>query len=106
MLSGIVYCLSRKDSEQVCLDLCGKGISAGCYHADLPPAERSRVHRQWLNTNVQVRIKLARFLACVLHCINLAVKNENFGGTLTEMLSPSSGLSPEVLRGRKIVISH
>lgn len=58
MFLGIVYCLSRKDCEQVCLDLCGKGISAGFYHADLPPAERSRVHRQWLNTNVQVRIHL------------------------------------------------
>ena len=62
MCTGIVYCLSRKDSEQVCLELCGKGINAGCYHADVPPGERSRVHRQWLSRNVQVQ----RFL-----CIGL-----------------------------------
>ena len=55
---GIVYCLSRKDSEQVCLDLRGKGISTGCYHADLPAAERSQVHRQWLKKMIQVHVNI------------------------------------------------
>ena len=53
-LLGIVYCFSRKDSEQVTLDLCQQGIRAGCYHGDLPSSDRSRVHKQWLNNTIKV----------------------------------------------------
>lgn len=59
--SGIVYCFSRKDTEQVCLDLCQQGLRAGCYHADLPAKERSRVHRQWLKNAVQVIVATVAF---------------------------------------------
>ena len=51
---GIVYCLSRKDSDQVSIDLCQKGIKAGCYHADLPASEKTRIHTQWLQNKTQV----------------------------------------------------
>ena len=52
--TGIIYCFSRKDAEQVTLDLCQLGIRAGYYHADVSSANRRQVHRQWLNNTIQV----------------------------------------------------
>lgn len=39
--SGIVYCLTRKDVEEVCRKLCDQGFPATAYHAGLPEAQRS-----------------------------------------------------------------
>jgi ATP-dependent DNA helicase RecQ len=41
--SGIVYCLSRKSTEQTAEHLRSHGISALAYHAGLEPAQRTRV---------------------------------------------------------------
>ncbi len=38
--SGIVYCSTRKNVEQVCDALCGWGVPATRYHAGLPDGER------------------------------------------------------------------
>lgn len=38
--SGIVYCATRSNVEQVCEELCREGIPATRYHAGLPEAER------------------------------------------------------------------
>ena len=40
--SGIVYCLSRKKTEQVASFLKGKGFDAYAYHAGMTPEDRSR----------------------------------------------------------------
>jgi ATP-dependent DNA helicase RecQ len=40
--SGIVYCSTRAAVEQVCQELCSRGISATRYHAGLDEAERRR----------------------------------------------------------------
>ena len=45
--SGIVYCLTRKETEQVALDLQAANISCGTYHADMDPAGRMDVHKSW-----------------------------------------------------------
>lgn len=45
--SGIVYCLTRKDTEQLSVELSQLGLSCGCYHADMDPQHREAVHRQW-----------------------------------------------------------
>lgn len=52
--SGVIYCLSRKDcenlSEKLNLKLREKGfrdIRVSFYHADLDPHEKSRRHREW-----------------------------------------------------------
>ena len=45
--SGIVYCLTRKDTEQVAAELAQHGIACGCYHADMDPVRRESVHMQW-----------------------------------------------------------
>jgi hypothetical protein len=52
--SGVIYCLSRKNCEDVAKKLQEKLRSKGCrgvdvsfYHAELDPAERARRHHQW-----------------------------------------------------------
>jgi len=45
--SGIVYCLTQKDTEAMATKLQAAGLSAGCYHANMDPAERQWVHSQW-----------------------------------------------------------
>lgn len=45
--SGIVYCLTRKDTEQVATELAQHGLACGCYHADMDPVRRESVHMQW-----------------------------------------------------------
>ena len=54
LVVGIVYCFSRKDTEDVSSGLCERRIRAAYYHADLPLAQRSRVHMEWLNNSLQV----------------------------------------------------
>jgi ATP-dependent DNA helicase Q1 len=46
--SGIVYCFSRRECEQVAGELRERGISAAHYHADMDPVSRSSVHRRYL----------------------------------------------------------
>lgn len=52
--AGIIYCLSRKESQDVTVDLQQRGIKTGCYHADLTGQERSRVHKLWLKDQIKV----------------------------------------------------
>ena len=39
--SGIVYCISRRLTDEVCEKLCADGFAAARYHAGLPPQERA-----------------------------------------------------------------
>ena len=52
--AGIVYCFSRKDTEQVTKGLTSRGIKAACYHADIDYKTKSRNHRDWVSRKVQV----------------------------------------------------
>ncbi|ELP91444.1 DNA helicase hus2, putative [Entamoeba invadens IP1] len=45
--SGIVYCLSRKNTKDVCDQLVARGIKACFYHAELTPEERQKAQRGW-----------------------------------------------------------
>ena len=54
VVSGIVYCLSQKDAEDVTLELQQRHVKAGCYHANLQAHQRSAVHAQWLDGSVKV----------------------------------------------------
>ncbi|MDD5142330.1 DNA helicase RecQ [Methanoregula sp.] len=52
--SGIVYCLSREETEMVAGDLQRRGFSAAAYHAGLPRQERERVQESFIRDRVQV----------------------------------------------------
>ncbi|KAI6706847.1 hypothetical protein NL676_009809 [Syzygium grande] len=52
--SGIVYCFSRKECEQVAKELRDRGISADHYHADMDVNAREKVHLRWSNSKLQV----------------------------------------------------
>ncbi|XP_057317213.1 ATP-dependent DNA helicase Q1-like isoform X2 [Hydractinia symbiolongicarpus] len=60
-MSGIIYCFSRKDSEDVANKLVQHGIQAHCYHADLQPELKSKIHRSWTKGNLQVVVATIAF---------------------------------------------
>ncbi len=52
--SGIVYCLSRKRTEEVAEKLRAHGVQAAAYHAGLPADERRRVQDAFARDDVHV----------------------------------------------------
>jgi ATP-dependent DNA helicase RecQ len=52
--SGIIYCLSRKSTEEIAARLKAKGIKAEAYHAGLGHAERIQIQDDFINDKQQV----------------------------------------------------
>jgi len=52
--SGIVYCLSRKSTEQVAAKLLANGYKAAFYHAGLKAKERSKVQEDFINDDMPI----------------------------------------------------
>ena len=52
--TGIIYCFSQKDSEQVTVSLQKLGTPAGAYHANMEPEDKTKVHRRWSANEIQV----------------------------------------------------
>lgn len=52
--SGIVYCFSRKDCDQVAQDLKRNGIQALAYHAGLSDGVREKRQTLWINNKFHV----------------------------------------------------
>lgn len=53
--TGIIYVLSRKDSEELATALfTDYGIHAGCYHGDLSALERHTTYTNWISGRLQV----------------------------------------------------
>ncbi len=52
--SGIIYCLSRKETEEWASFLKSNGIQAEFYHAGLPPDKRSKVQEDFINDDLQI----------------------------------------------------
>ncbi|XP_072000856.1 ATP-dependent DNA helicase Q1-like isoform X2 [Engystomops pustulosus] len=59
--SGIVYCFSQKDSEQVTMSLQKLGVGAGTYHANMEARDKSRVHAHWTQNKIQVVVATVAF---------------------------------------------
>lgn len=53
-VSGIVYCLSRKDCENLTSDLRKAGIQAAAYHAGLADSKRLQVQADWVGDKFKV----------------------------------------------------
>jgi len=52
--SGIIYCLTIKDTEDVASKLTSLGVSCQAYHAQLDTRMRSRIQQQWYNNQCRV----------------------------------------------------
>ena len=59
--AGIIYCLSRKNTETVAEALQKAGIKAKFYHAKLPSDERAKVQDAFLRDDVQVIVATIAF---------------------------------------------
>lgn len=59
--SGIIYCLSRKNCEQVAEKLSSLGIKASHYHAGMESSERSAVQRKWQSNEYHVIVATIAF---------------------------------------------
>ncbi|VDO37531.1 unnamed protein product [Haemonchus placei] len=58
--SGIVYCFSRKDCEEVATQL-ESGIRAAFYHADMESSRRTAVHEKWVSGKYNVIVATVAF---------------------------------------------
>uniref|UniRef100_A0AAF5DDE8 DNA 3'-5' helicase n=1 Tax=Strongyloides stercoralis TaxID=6248 RepID=A0AAF5DDE8_STRER len=52
--SGIVYCLSRKESEKLASYLIKNGISASHYHGMMCKDERNQILQDWLDEKIRI----------------------------------------------------
>ncbi|HEV3416528.1 MAG TPA: RecQ family ATP-dependent DNA helicase, partial [Pirellulales bacterium] len=73
--AAIVYCLSRKDTEQMVATLKANGIGAAHYHAGLTPEQRHRAQEAFSEERLDVIVATVAFgmgidrsnVRCVLH---------------------------------------
>ncbi|QRV92276.1 DEAD/DEAH box helicase [Ceratobasidium sp. AG-Ba] len=82
--SGIVYCLSKKDTETVAEGLAtvSKGaIRTGVYHADVSDGEKESLHIRWRNGSVQV--------VCATIAFGLGIDKANVRFVLHHSMSKS-----------------
>ena len=52
--SGIIYCLSRKNTEKMATELSRLGIQARAFHAGMSPKEKQKVQRDFINDDINV----------------------------------------------------
>lgn len=52
--SGIIYCLSRKNTEELAVKLQAKGYDAEAYHAGLSHSDRIRIQEDFINDKNQI----------------------------------------------------
>ena len=59
--TGIIYCLSIKETEEVASQLSSLGVNCQAYHAQLEPKVRSHIQRQWYNNECKVIVATVAF---------------------------------------------
>ena len=52
--SGIIYCLSRKETQEWATYLKSQNIPAEFYHAGMPPDKRAKVQEDFINDDLQI----------------------------------------------------
>lgn len=59
--SGIIYCTSRKRTEEIAGKLAAKGLNAHCYHAGLPLTERQNVQDLFIKDEIEIVVATVAF---------------------------------------------
>ena len=59
--SGIIYCLSRKGTEEMSEKLRESGINSAYYHAGINSVERAKVQEDFLKDNIRVMVATIAF---------------------------------------------
>lgn len=59
--SGIIYCLSRKNTEKIAEKLVNAGLQALAYHAGMSPEERSKVQEDFITDRVPIIVATIAF---------------------------------------------
>ncbi|AGH82435.1 ATP-dependent DNA helicase RecQ [Psychromonas sp. CNPT3] len=59
--SGIIYCTSRRRTEEIAQKLQGKGLNARCYHAGLELSERQLVQDKFIKDEVDIVVATVAF---------------------------------------------
>ncbi len=59
--AGIVYCLARRDVEELQRDLAARGLRVAAYHAGLPPEERRRAQEAFQTEEVDLVVATVAF---------------------------------------------
>ncbi|VDN58667.1 unnamed protein product [Dracunculus medinensis] len=59
--SGIIYCFSRKECENLAKTLRSKGIKAAPYQAFMENEEKTKIHQKWVNDEIQVIVATVAF---------------------------------------------
>jgi ATP-dependent DNA helicase RecQ len=59
--SGIIYCFSKKQVEDLTATLRKNGFTAAAYHADIPPADRYTVQDRFLRDEIRIIVATIAF---------------------------------------------
>lgn len=59
--SGIIYCLSRKGTEEMANNLKENGINTAFYHAGIPAIERAKVQDDFIKDKIRVMVATIAF---------------------------------------------
>lgn len=58
--TGLVYCMTKKKTEQVAAYLRGRGVSAEHYHAGMSTQDRTTMQEKWLEGECHVIVATVR----------------------------------------------
>ncbi|MGB1000186.1 MAG: DNA helicase RecQ [Flavobacteriales bacterium] len=59
--SGIIYCLSRKNTEEVAAHLISEGFDAAYYHAGIQSFDRSTIQTKFINDDLKIIVATIAF---------------------------------------------
>ncbi len=59
--SGIIYCFTRKSTEELAERLASAGYIAKCYHAGIPSEERSAIQDDFINDRIRIIVATIAF---------------------------------------------
>lgn len=59
--SGLIYCLSKRDCEELSAKLNNRGHRTAYYHADLPEQDKKLTQQLWMDNNINIIVATVAF---------------------------------------------